>query len=383
MAVRKPDGLDPNLELAAHAGDATAMRMLGNYFMTEDIDLAKQWLRAGAEAGDPKAMYDLGDLYRIVYPRERKSPHDQDEELVSTYWLRRAAEARHLPAIEDMIQHSTCPDESEFWLRKAAEGGSVWSMADLAGLLEDKGQATEAEHWYRAAIDHAYMRARGDLASLLFKQDRLAEAERYARLEAQAGSSWAAQQLAEILERLGRVEEADMWRGQIATLRARELEAAAAAPMYHLAYPADVAVTAVVTTAVVPFVQALAAKVAEDTYGQARQLVRRLLRRDDGSEDTYGRARQLVRRLLHRDDRSDEGEEASPSTPTEDGEPGLAILQDPDAGVTLYLWSNASDEALRALSSLDLSELTLRRPDQGQVHLVWHPASGTWHLRGS
>ncbi|WP_461091553.1 hypothetical protein, partial [Streptomyces incanus] len=120
--------------------------------------------------------------------------------------------------------------------------------------------------------------------------------------------------------------------------------------------------TVVVTTAVIPFLQALTAKVAEDAYGQARQLVRRLLRRNGRSNDR--------------------NEGASSSTSAVGAEPGLAILQDPDAGITLFLWSNASDEALRALSSLDLGELMLRRPDQGRVHLVWHPASGTWHIRG-
>jgi hypothetical protein len=116
-------------------------------------------------------------------------------------------------------------------------------------------------------------------------------------------------------------------------------------------------VTAAVTTAVVPFIQALAAKVAEDAYGQARH---------------------LVRRLLHRD-----AESSQPPEPDADNEPGLVIAIDSDAGITLFLWSDASDEALRALSALDLSELTLRRPDQGLVRLVWHPATGTWHIRGA
>jgi hypothetical protein len=116
-------------------------------------------------------------------------------------------------------------------------------------------------------------------------------------------------------------------------------------------------VTAAVTTAVVPFIQALAAKVAEGAYGQDRH---------------------LVRRLLHRD-----VESSQPPEPDADNEPGLVIANDSDAGITLFLWSNASDEALRALSALDLSELTLRRPDQGQVRLVWHSATGTWHIRGA
>ncbi len=65
------------------------------------------------------------------------------------------------------------------------------------------------------------------------------------------------------------------------------------------------------------------------------------------------------------------------SPPVVHAEAGLAIVQDPDAGISLFLWSNASDEALRALSALDMDELALRRLAQGQVHLVWHPEPGT------
>ncbi|MFI9772908.1 hypothetical protein ACIHJG_39660 [Streptomyces sp. NPDC052415] len=126
---------------------------------------------------------------------------------------------------------------------------------------------------------------------------------------------------------------------------------------------AEVAITAVVTTAVVPFLQALAAKVAEDAYGQARQMIRQLLHWNGSNNEA--------------------SEEAQHSTSSARVAPGLAIVQDPDEDITLFLWSNASDEALRALSALDQTELALRRPDQGQVHLVWHPASGRWHIRGS
>jgi hypothetical protein len=162
--------------------------------------------------------------------------------------------------------------------------------------------------------------------------------------------------LAEILEQLGRTEEAYKWHAQ-----ALQHPHVVKRRAYSLP---ELAATAVVTTAIVPFLQALTAKVAEDAYGQARRMVRRLLRRNGRDNDRNAESSQRT----------------APST---GAEPGLAILQDPDAGITLFLWSNASDEALRALSSLDFRELTLRRPDQGQVHLVWHPASGTWHIRGS
>ncbi|WP_406445446.1 hypothetical protein OHB00_49645 [Streptomyces sp. NBC_00631] len=332
MAVSDVFGMpDPNVELAARAGDAAARRLLGEHHDARgSYELAKQWLLAAAEAGDPEAMHDLAQHYKL------------NSELLYSE-LMKAGQAG--------------PPVMEYWLGRAAEAGHVRAMMDLADLLMEKGQATEAEHWYRAAIDNGRTFARIYLVSLLIKQDRLAEAEPYARLEAQAGSWEAARQLAEILEELGRTEEAAVWRSQAETL-ARSTPFVQGAPEH-----AVVVVTAVVTTAVVPFLQAVTAKIAEDAYGQVRQLVRRLLRRNGRS--------------------SDRNEAASPSAPAEGAEPGLAILQDPDAGITLFLWSNASDEALRALSSLDLAELTLHRPGQGQVHLVWHPASGTWHIRGS
>ncbi|WP_461091192.1 tetratricopeptide repeat protein, partial [Streptomyces incanus] len=221
MAVSNvPGGLDPNVELAAQVGDAAAMTMLGQYHYSKGLlDLAEQWLLAAAEAGDPEAMYDLAWLYEIFYPeRMKKSPYDQAERPVFTYWRGRAAEAGHFGAQQDMVVRSTIPDE----YREAAEGGSPSSMFYLALLLMEKGQATEAEHWFRAAIDNGDTSARRRLATLLIRQDRLSEAERYARPEAEAGSSVAARQLADLLEKLGRAEEAAVWRAQVETLRARE-----------------------------------------------------------------------------------------------------------------------------------------------------------------
>ncbi|MET8947654.1 hypothetical protein ABZX30_29980 [Streptomyces sp. NPDC004542] len=130
---------------------------------------------------------------------------------------------------------------------------------------------------------------------------------------------------------------------------------------------ATVAATALVTTAVVPFVQALVSKAAEDAYGQARSLVRRMLRQNGQPASTAEPAQPV-------------GEPVG--EPTDEEEPGLLIADDTEAGITLFMWSNASDEALRALSSLDMDELITRRPDQGRVRLVWHPTSGRWRIRG-
>ncbi|MEU1508429.1 hypothetical protein [Kitasatospora sp. NPDC005748] len=359
-APNVPGMMDPNVKLAAEVGDPTAMRLLGRYFyrVRHEIGLAERWLLAGAEAGDAESMYDLSRFYWDQSANKR--PRGQTEEAASEAWCRRAAESGWLPALVSMANRD--PHEREFWLRGAAEGGAPHSMLELAELLEAKGETAEAERWYRSAIDQGVPSARPALASLQAGQGRSSEALRCAK-EAEDDAKWsgAAGKLADLYHELGHAEEAAEWRAQALALRGREDEearrhAAGAAPDLG-----SVVITAVVTTAIVPFVQAIASKVAEDAYGQARQLVHRLLRRGRESSGVEG---------------SSQHSALEPG-----GEPGLAIVQDPDAGIALYLWSNASDEALRALSALDLDELTHRRPDQGQVQLVWYPASGTWQIR--
>jgi tetratricopeptide (TPR) repeat protein len=345
-----PGKPDQNIELAAEAGDPTAMRVLGQYLQTCPASCARQaeaerWLLAAAEAGDPEAMFDLSMLYLKRADDVWKS------------WCRRAADAGLVVALRAMALTTAGTGEEESWLRRAAGDGARNEMLHLANLLAGRGQAAEAEQWYRAAIAHGLASARGDFASFLIAQDRPAEAEEYVRAEAEAGSGKAARRLAEALEQQGRANEAAAWRAR----------AEASGPAsYAGGVPAgpgwiEVIVTAVVTTALVPFIQTLVSKSADDAYGQARQFIQRLVRRNRATTN---------------------GEDTPSSPPAVDADMGLAIVQDPDVGISLFLWSNASDEALRALSALDLDELTLRRPDQGQVHLVWHPEPGTWHIRG-
>jgi TPR repeat protein len=240
-------------------------------------------------------------------------------------------------------------DEREYWLRRAAEGGDAYAMTSLAELTTRREQFDEAERWYRLAVGRGSRTARVDLAMLLMQQDRFADAEDAVRPAAEADSLRGMELLAEVLRKLGRTEEAADWEDKHEALVAKER----LQPDYALPGIATVATTALVTTAVMPFIQALVSKAAEDAYGQARSLVRRMLRRNE-----------------------------LPAAEPEEAAPRLLIADDEDSGVTHFLWSNASDEALRALSSLDTAQLTARRPDQGRVRLVWHPGDGTWHIRG-
>ncbi|GAA2229964.1 hypothetical protein [Streptomyces indiaensis] len=357
---------DPHLELAAEAGDVGAMTALGSHLRRSPgrWDRAERWLVAAAEAGGPEAMHCLSTLY---WERAVWEPNGEAYRARSVYWCRRAAQAGWFEAVQLMgTENGISTEEREFWLRRALEGGDRSAMTGLARLARERERPDEAEHWYRMAIDHGLSYVRGEWAFLLLDQGRPNEAEECVRREAEAGSWEAAGHLAAVLRRLGRTQEAATWQAKCDAGHARdterEMREGEASPRH--APPGDlvaVVVTALVTTAVVPFIQALVSKAAEDSYGQARGLVLRMLHRNGEPEATAEPVEECA------------GEE----------EPGLLIADDAEVGIALILWSNASDEALRALSSLDLDELTARRPDQGRVRLVWHPATGRWHIRGS
>lgn len=368
MAARRLLGageLDPHLELAAEAGDVGAMTALGKHLHRSPgrWDRAERWLVAAAEAGDPEAMYCLSRLY---WERAVWEPNGEAYRAGSVEWCRRAVQAGWFEAVELMgIKRGISAEERELWLRRALEGGNRSAMTGLARLARERERPDEAEHWYQMAIDHGLSSVRGELAFLLLDQGRPSEAEECVRREAEAGSWEAAGHLAAVLRELGRTQEAATWQEKCDARRARDTERKMPerGASDRQAPPGDlvtVAVTALVTTAVVPFIQALVSKAAEDSYGQARDLVRRILHRNGEPDTTAEPVAESV------------GDE----------EPGLLIAEDPEAGIALYLWSNASDEALRALSSLDLDEMIARRPDQGRVRLVWHPATGRWHIRG-
>jgi len=110
-------------------------------------------------------------------------------------------------------------------------------------------------------------------------------------------------------------------------------------------------VAAVVTAAVVPFIQTIATKAAEETYDAARAVVRQLVRKDK-----------------HEADRS-----TSSSSPL--------LVEDPSSRLSLYMATDVSDEAIRALARLDLDAATKAFPDKTRVRLVWNAAAATRDVR--
>jgi tetratricopeptide (TPR) repeat protein len=374
-----------HLTVAAEGGDIRAMVLLAQDLHRDSLtDDAKRWAHEAAELGDAEAMHCLSQWGE------------------SRRWEVKAAEAGHADAIWSLVITSTTAEERERWLLRGATLGDRRLRDELLRLLRQQQRFDDAEPWQWAAAEDGDGSEQFRLGQRLVVQGDLDQAEHWFRTAADGAGTWAslsaAQALARLLADQGRLEQAEHWLTMIAWSDRRQpsLEAAReldrllaiqgrldeAAQWRHLAtaienrlddplvlpFPAyggvpEVVVTALVTTAVLPFVQALASKAAGDAYAQARTLIGRLSLRRPGVRNGGGGGGSAA---------NAEAQEAA----------RFVVVDDPEIGITAYLSAEVSDEALRALAALDLGELTVRRPDEGRVRLIWHQASGTWRIRG-
>jgi len=112
----------------------------------------------------------------------------------------------------------------------------------------------------------------------------------------------------------------------------------------------EVIVTAVTTAAVVPFIQTLVQKAAEETYAGVRSWLRGLFRRSRAVDDSPGqRQREL---LIVRD-------------------------VDPKLNLSIYVPTEISDRALRSLEHLDL-DTEVRKGKVTKVRIYWDEQTGQW-----
>jgi hypothetical protein len=114
----------------------------------------------------------------------------------------------------------------------------------------------------------------------------------------------------------------------------------------------EVIVTAVVTAAVVPFVQTLVQKAAEDTYVGVRGWLRGLFRSNADDDSPGQRQREL---LIVRD-------------------------VDPKLNLSIYVPTEISDRALRGLEQLDV-DAEVNRAGRGKVakvRIYWDEQTGLW-----
>ncbi len=323
---------------------------------------AREWLCLAAEAGHVPAMRDLAWKYS---ERARTDPAAEEP---AERWFRRLAEVTgdedELVSLAQEMQNWSAgrTERAAGLLRRLAEDGNVRAARRLAYESTSAGDYAGAVHWYRLAAEAGSKDASASLGHWLTYLDRYEEAEAVYQRLADEGDAGARVALAQVRLRLGKIPPAVDRSGRLVISFPESCDVGLPerrpAPMAvdrgstEPGSVADVAATALITAAVVPFFQALAAKAGEGAYEAARSLLRRRLRRDG---DT--RAARRTGPVLH-------------------------VVQDPGSGTRLELRSgHLTDEALRELTLTDVETLTAPDPSGRQVTVYWEPAAGAWLRR--
>lgn len=356
-------------ERAAAAGNVRAMSSLAAHHRNlQNNEEWERWRLAAAEGGDRASMRELRWLLE-----HRGRP----EEAIA--WNRRLAELGETSAIREEAQRSALAGDTEGawdWLLHDDDENLPDNLCRIGEALADAGDEETAEAWMREALDagsmgaalwyaeraqdvqtkEAYLRRSGStftLGRFLEEQERLEDAAEVYRAAGylmmlaevldQQGLSAEAEEIyradgdsiayAEFLDRHGRTGEAARVRSRMAPVAAARVEAAEWA---------TVITTVVVTTGVLPFVQGMITKAAEDTYDGVRGLLRKVAGKRRGREA-----------------------ELAPST--------LLVIRDPDSRLRLHMRTDATDEALAALAALDLDTL----PAKGKS-LRWDEETRQW-----
>ncbi|MFG1680825.1 hypothetical protein ACGFNP_11725 [Nonomuraea sp. NPDC049269] len=329
---------------AVAAGSTEAMRRLGAWRGRQDPAEQEQLYLRAAEAGDRTAFSLLARLYE-----------EQGRRPEAEVWLRRATEGGFdwslSPRLALLLAMRGADDEAlAVCLESDEPGGEAYQIA--ASLAEEEGLREAADRWMREAYDLGSALAAVHYAEL---QEREGDLEGAELLYREAGSARA---LGEFLERRGRVAEArSMLEGKGDSERLAAFlerhgnsdEAAAMRDRIRRARPTvpeagewvTVVATVVTASALVPFVEALIGRMAEDTYDGVR-----------------GKLRKLARRL-------GKGREPAEST--------LIVVSDPHSHLRLHMRTDATDEALAALRDLDLSG--------PRGALRWNPETRKWEHR--
>jgi hypothetical protein len=246
-------------------------------------------------------------------------------------------------------------DEAVQWLGTTLHDDAAanqWIIPELARLYVHDGHQAEAERWLQFASDKGSVDAMIPLAQLLQNQGRLEEAEEWLLVASYEGSVDAMIPLAQLLDRQGRSDKAGQWHQRAEPIPIPDLSAI---PQYSHDW-APIVTTAIITTAVVPFVQTIVTKAAEDSYAAAKALLRRLLRQQAGSTQQ--------------------------SQGTRGGPHVVVMVKDPHLDITVELQPTLSDEALRALARLDIEQLA-SRAKRGPIRVSFDPATGAWEVEPS
>ncbi|MFF1745870.1 tetratricopeptide repeat protein [Streptomyces mirabilis] len=353
------------LRAAAERGEGFASWRLGIALLVVDdrAQEALHWLAAAARAGHREARICLGWLGagQKLYDSANRPEVDQ--------WFRRTAAHGRFGGLANMASSRDCQDAL---LRELAAAGDDLSARYLALAARRRGDMDPMVHWFGRAAEL------GDWASALLQGEALEEQGRPEEAEAVYRSLAASLEEAEAVYRRAAVSgdapapSPDMVRYQLQRLREAPSRDVVRHRLRRLLQrqgkpvPVDlqhtepdppavrgdaptIVATAVVTTALVPFIQTLATKAAEQAYGAARS---------------------LISRLLHPDQRA---------TNTPPPGPVLHVLRDSQSGTRLELSADRlDDEALHALTLTDLEALAAPDPAGKTVTVRWDHQAGLW-----
>jgi TPR repeat protein/DNA-binding XRE family transcriptional regulator len=171
----------------ARRGDPRAMYELAQLFRKNGRpDEAERWFRRAAEAGHPGALFNLGNL-AYEDRRHREAEH----------WLTEAADAGHpiAPYVLAKLLRIEHPQLAEQWLRRAADAGNRDAMYDLWLLHKEDPDPGQAEQWLRRAANYGHRRALSDLSDLVTERGPEKEAIRWLHRAAEEGDTGAMRRL--------------------------------------------------------------------------------------------------------------------------------------------------------------------------------------------
>lgn len=272
----------------AETGDVEAVTRLGTmlswtYDVTAETE-GRQWLDFAIDAGHVPAMYELAGVLR--------RRHDPEAEV----WYLRAAEAGHVSAMSylaQMYEESGRVSDAETWYRRAIDAGAADSAMSLIVLLAQNGRYSEIPEWMDWAHEHvadrdilryAYLLSRtgtGDLSNKWLEHyadlgngeamvrlaenysrdpERTSETEHWYRKAIEAGEPNAAGQFAYWLDQQGRSADAEHLRER--DVRSWMSEEAARS----VAEVVTIGLTIITTSAVIPFISAIAEEAGKNTY---------------------------------------------------------------------------------------------------------------------
>ncbi|RUR40974.1 sel1 repeat family protein [Vreelandella populi] len=200
--IHQWERMQPPLEIAAESGDTEAMYYLGeaNRLLSRGLSQAAlDWYYQAAQHGEPYAMLRLfdGGACELGDVCPENGDDWPQEALELTLPKAEAGDPKAMAALYNIYYYVEEPDEEEAlkWLYRAAETGNANAMNWLGELARNEGDAFElntkkleaAEMWFRRAAEVGYAPGMNNLASVLNHLDQPEEAWEWITKASEAG----------------------------------------------------------------------------------------------------------------------------------------------------------------------------------------------------